>query len=171
MYSLRVDSGHLNFSAAHFITFAGKCERLHGHNYAVDVYLEGELTKDDYVFDFVELKRIVKALCDTLDHKFLLPEGNEHFRVTRGSGEVEIRVHERRYVFPEQDVLGLPVRNITAECLAGYLAAELSEAIGDPGNLTLIQVGVEEAPGQAASHRIPIGQAGPGERVKNRGSK
>ena len=159
MYNLRVNSGHLNFSAAHFITFAGKCERLHGHNYAVDVYLEGGLTKDDYVFDFVELKRIVKALCDTLDHKFLLPGGNEHFRVTRANSEVEIRVDGRRYVFPEQDVLDLPVNNITAECLAGYLATKLFESISDPGNLTLIQVGVEEAPGQAASHRILVGQA------------
>lgn len=159
MYSLRVNSGHLNFSAAHFITFAGKCERLHGHNYAVEVYLEGGLTEDDYVYDFVALKRIVKALCDTLDHKFLLPRDNPQFRVARVEGEVEIRVQERRYVFPASDVLELPVRNITAECLARYLATELTVALGDGANLTCVEVGVEEAPGQAASHRIaPKGQ-------------
>lgn len=159
MYSLQVDSGHLNFSAAHFITFAGKCERLHGHNYAVDVYLEGDLTGDGYVYDFVELKRTVKELCDTLDHRFLLPTGNSHFRVTRADGEVEIRVQDRRYVFPEQDVMELPVDNITAEFLAQYLAGELFRRLSDCSNLALIQVGVEEAPGQAARFRIETGRS------------
>ncbi len=55
MYKVKVEKGNLSFSAAHFITFGGKCERLHGHNYAVSVILEGNLTEDRYVFDFVEL--------------------------------------------------------------------------------------------------------------------
>ena len=159
MYSLKIDSSHLNFSAAHFITFAGKCERLHGHNYAVDVYLEGGLTEDGYVFDFVELKRLVKTLCDSLDHRFLLPLNNKHFHVIRGNGEVEIRVQGRRYVFPKQDVFALPVINITAECLAEYLAKELFRTMDACENLTVIQFGVEEAPGQAASYRIETGQS------------
>ncbi|NDV19450.1 6-pyruvoyl tetrahydrobiopterin synthase [Pseudodesulfovibrio sp. JC047] len=160
MYSLNVDSQHLNFSAAHFITFAGKCERLHGHNYAVGVYLEGGLTEDDYVYDFVELKKKVKALCDTLDHKFLLPTENPQFQVTFADGEVEIRVHERRYVFPERDVQVVPVSNITAECLAKYLAGELLRELTDSETLSVVQVSVEEAPGQAASFRIENGQRG-----------
>ncbi len=40
---VRVEGGYLRFSAAHFITFGGKCERLHGHNYGVQVEAEGEL--------------------------------------------------------------------------------------------------------------------------------
>jgi 6-pyruvoyltetrahydropterin/6-carboxytetrahydropterin synthase len=160
MHSLKVDSGHLNFSAAHFITFAGKCERLHGHNYAVEVQLEGGLTGDGYVYDFVELKRTVKALCDTLDHRFLLPTGNDEFTVTRADNEVEIRVRDRRYVFPEQDVLDLPVDNITAEYLAQYLAGELFSTLTGCDNLTAVQVGVEEAPGQAARFRIETGRRG-----------
>jgi len=154
MHSLKIYSQHLNFSAAHFITFAGKCERLHGHNYAVDVQMEGNLTQDSYVYDFVELKRIVKSLCDTLDHKFLLPLGNEHFRVERSNGEVEITVQERRYVFPARDVLDLPIANITAECLAEHLSGELARALEDCNNISSIQVCVEEAPGQSACYRI-----------------
>ncbi|OIQ51531.1 6-carboxy-5,6,7,8-tetrahydropterin synthase [Pseudodesulfovibrio hydrargyri] len=160
MHSLKVDSGHLNFSAAHFITFAGKCERLHGHNYAVEVQLEGGLTGDGYVYDFVELKRTVKTLCDTLDHRFLLPTGNGQFTVTRADGEVEIRVRDRRYVFPERDVLDLPVANITAEYLAQYLAGELFKTLSGCDNISSVQVGVEEAPGQAARFRIETGRQG-----------
>jgi 6-pyruvoyl-tetrahydropterin synthase len=49
---VKVESGYLNFSSAHFITYSGKCERLHGHNYGVLVEVEGELGNDSVVFDF-----------------------------------------------------------------------------------------------------------------------
>ncbi len=38
---VKVEGGNLKFSAAHFITYGGKCERLHGHNYGVLVEMEG----------------------------------------------------------------------------------------------------------------------------------
>ena len=77
MYRVVVEKGYLNFSVAHFISFGGKCERLHGHNYAVSVELEGELTEDRYVLDFVVLKKIVREVCDSLDHHFLLPQRSQ----------------------------------------------------------------------------------------------
>jgi len=153
MHRVTIEMGNLRFSAAHFISFAGKCERLHGHNYAVSVSLEGELTEDRYVFDFVELKALTKALCDRLDHRFLLPRNSRCLEVRETDGEVEIRFKERRYVFPRQDVLDLPLDNITAERLAQYLTAELTAAVGPNDNLVLIEVGVEEAPGQTAYFR------------------
>lgn len=159
MHSVKIEKGNLRFSAAHFISYAGKCERLHGHNYAVSVYMEGELTNDRYVFDFVELKRVTKRLCDRLDHRFLLPLKSDCLQIGRAGGEVEVRFQELRYVFPEQDVLGLPVDNITAERLAQYLSGELLAEIGNAPNVTLIEVGVEESPGQTAYYRMSPGQA------------
>jgi 6-pyruvoyltetrahydropterin/6-carboxytetrahydropterin synthase len=153
MYSVTIEQGNLRFSAAHFISFAGKCERLHGHNYAVSVHLEGSLTEDRYVYDFVELKRVAKELCDGLDHRFLLPLKSDCLDIRREQGEVEVRFRERRYVFPEQDVLGLPVDNITAERLAEYLSGELAARLEGCDNLTAIEVGVEESPGQTAYFR------------------
>ncbi|MBV9711092.1 MAG: 6-carboxytetrahydropterin synthase, partial [Ktedonobacteraceae bacterium] len=35
MRKVKIEGGYLRFSAAHFITFGGRCERLHGHNYGV----------------------------------------------------------------------------------------------------------------------------------------
>lgn len=154
MHSIRIEKETLRFSAAHFISFAGKCERLHGHNYAVSVYMEGELTNDRYVFDFVELKRIVRDICNRLDHRFLLPLKSDCLDIRESEGEVEVRFRERRYVFPEQDVLGLPVDNITAERLAEHMAHELHAELRDADNITVIEVGVEEAPGQTAYYRL-----------------
>src|SRR5947208_10966948 len=46
MRKVKVEGGNLKFSSAHFITFGGKCERLHGHNYGVLVEIEGALNED-----------------------------------------------------------------------------------------------------------------------------
>ena len=150
MYRVTVDAGNLRFSAAHFITFAGKCERLHGHNYAVTATLEGDLSEDRYVFDFVELKHIVKELCDHYDHRFLLPRQSGILRFQATEDEVEISFRDRRYVFPKQDVLELPLDNITAERLAEHMAGELAARVAGRGNIAFVEVGVEESPGQTA---------------------
>ena len=74
-YRVTVTKDYLVFASAHFITFAGhRCEPLHGHNYRVAVALEGALDEESwYVVDFSELKRIMRQLCDEIDHKVLLP--------------------------------------------------------------------------------------------------
>src|SRR3954465_10733189 len=74
-YRVSVTKDYLVFASAHFITFAGhRCEGLHGHNYRARVTVEGALNEDSwFVFDFVELKRIMRRLCDEIDHKVLLP--------------------------------------------------------------------------------------------------
>lgn len=61
------------FSASHFLTkYHGKCENLHGHNYKLEVTVIGEMRPDDLVYDFVDLKNVVKKkIIDELDHKHL----------------------------------------------------------------------------------------------------
>lgn len=61
------------FSASHFLTkYHGKCERLHGHNYKIEVSVIGQMRKDDLVFDFVELNKVVKEkIIEILDHTHL----------------------------------------------------------------------------------------------------
>jgi 6-pyruvoyl tetrahydropterin synthase/QueD family protein len=151
-FKVIVEKGNLRFGAAHFITCGGKCERLHGHNYAVSVELEGELTADSYVFDFVVLKEIVRRICESLDHRFLLPLRNEHLIVQQSEDHWEMRFGERRYLFPARDVLALPLDNITAERLAEYIWGEMARELRGYGadHLTTMTVGVEEVPGQAA---------------------
>ena len=155
MHKVEVNKGNLSFSAAHFITFGGKCERLHGHNYAVSAILEGDLTEDRYVFDFVELKKTIRRICDRLDHHFLLPIQAQHLDIREADEEWEIRFENRRYVFPAEDVLVLPVDSITAERLAEYICGQLVSSLKEQGRLSLtsITVGVEEAPGQTAFYR------------------
>jgi 6-pyruvoyl tetrahydropterin synthase/QueD family protein len=158
MRRISVYGPELRFAAAHLTTFGGGCEPLHGHSYAVGVEVEGELTADSWVFDFVELRRLVGALCQELDHAFLLPTENEQLAVERGEGCYRVGFGERRYVIPETDVRALPIDNSTAERLAEWLAGRLADELRSRGaaNLSSLTVTVEEAPGQSASFTLPL---------------
>ncbi len=59
------------FDAAHFLPrYKGKCERLHGHTYKLEVVVEDKKREDGMVLDFNELKTIVKkTVLDKLDHQ------------------------------------------------------------------------------------------------------
>jgi 6-pyruvoyltetrahydropterin/6-carboxytetrahydropterin synthase len=158
MRKVKVEGGYLNFSSAHFITFGGKCERLHGHNYGVLVEIEGMLGEDKLVFDFTILKRLTREICRHLNHRFLLPLYNPHLELLPSPEEWEVRFQGRRYIFPRSDVVELPIDNSSAERLAEYICDELCTRLSeyDISRLHTITVGVEEAPTQMAYYERPL---------------
>lgn len=170
-WKVLIERGNLGFSAAHFITFEGQCEPLHGHNYGVRVEVEGALTPDSYVLDFVVLKNIVRALCKEWDHRFLLPLDNPHLNLTEHEDAWEV-VYDgplthgaatsdgsTRYLLPKAAVVPLSIDNATAERLAEHLAGRIMERLRDVSkleNLIRIQVGVEETEMQAAFFTLDV---------------
>lgn len=69
MFSVTVTK---SFSAAHALKIGGRCENLHGHNFRVDVTVEGrELSPEGLLVDFRDLKKWTAEALDELDHKFL----------------------------------------------------------------------------------------------------
>ena len=158
MRKVKVEGGNLKFSSAHFITFGGKCERLHGHNYGVLVELVGDLGEDKVVFDFTILKRFTREICQRLNHRFLLPLHNPHLELVSSPDEWEVRFQQKRYVFPRTDVVELPIDNSTAERLAEYICGELCVMLAehDLSRLHTIMVGVEEAPTQMAYYQTSL---------------
>jgi 6-pyruvoyltetrahydropterin/6-carboxytetrahydropterin synthase len=62
-----------SFAAAHALrNYHGKCENVHGHNYRVQVGLEGPgLDENGLLYDFAELKQKLRATSEYLDHQFL----------------------------------------------------------------------------------------------------
>jgi 6-pyruvoyltetrahydropterin/6-carboxytetrahydropterin synthase len=131
-FSVRLAKEHHVFSAAHFITFNGDvCERLHGHNYRVNVEVFGPLDENHYVIDFIALRDELKKITDALDHRMLLPTMHPLIRVTTSGQEVEavFPPDGRRWVFPLDDCRLLPVPNTTAELLAQYIGSLLLDAI------------------------------------------
>lgn len=157
-YRVTVERNTLRFAAAHFATFEGRCEPLHGHNYDVIIDVEGELTEDGWVIDFSALKSIARAVCQELDHKFLLQRDSKQLQIDEGMSNWKVRFLERGWVFPKADVLPLPIENSTAEQLARWFAGRLRAALAERGatNLTSITVGIEEMPGQAGWWREDV---------------
>lgn len=61
-----------NFSAAHFLrNYKGKCEKIHGHNWEVEVLVGSAKLKRGMVMDFKDLKKIMGKTVSLLDHNFL----------------------------------------------------------------------------------------------------
>ena len=102
MYELKVIT---HFSAAHQLReFEGACEDLHGHNWKMEIYVTSEtLTKAGIVVDFRVLKKHVKSVMATLDHKFL------------------------------NDLEAFKDENPSSENIARYVAEQLSLLIEEPG--------------------------------------
>ncbi len=68
MWTVRVSR---SFSAAHFISGEGsKCEKMHGHNYRVEVAVSSQtLQPGGMVVDFVELRSRLESVLP--DHRLL----------------------------------------------------------------------------------------------------
>ena len=115
----------MHFSAAHFVASAGACENLHGHNYTVEVYIEGPLNEDGMVLDFRDVKTRTIEICKSLDHRVLLPGESNVIKIRDLDDTVEVRVGDKRYILPRTDCLVLPLAATTAELLAEFIAGKI----------------------------------------------
>jgi 6-pyruvoyltetrahydropterin/6-carboxytetrahydropterin synthase len=61
------------FSSGHALRgYKGKCENPHGHNYRVQVTLEGpQLDNIGLLVDFTHLKEVMRVIIKRLDHQFI----------------------------------------------------------------------------------------------------
>ena len=113
------------FAAGHALrNYRGKCENVHGHNYRCQVTLEGEqLDSIGLLVDFVELKRVVHAVLDRMDHQWL----NE---------------------FPPFDVL-----NPSAENMAKYIYDEVKSGLKTREGVRIANVRLWETDTAHATYR------------------
>lgn len=157
-FRVEVSKEQFIFSAAHFITFAGDiCERIHGHNYGVKVIVEGPLDENRYVVDFIALRDAVLKETSAFDHHVILPRDHKEIKVTQDETETTVRFRERRWVFPNEDAVIMPVVNTTAEEIARVIAERVRERTRDQfgESLSFIEVGVDENYGQWGVCRLP----------------
>ncbi len=70
MYTIRVKD---EFSGAHNLRgYKGKCEKLHGHNWKVEVEIaKNKLNNQGMVLDFKKMKKLLSKVLEKLDHKYL----------------------------------------------------------------------------------------------------
>lgn len=153
-YSIKVYKQYFNFASSHFLIFKdGSREPLHGHNYRVALKGEACQLEGDMVFDFLDIKPIVREVCDELDHKLLLPGENELLKINSQEKNYIVETPDGdEFSFPKKDVLILPIHNTSAERLAIFLAKKIHHLVRERFNFNFpkLEIEVEETPGQCA---------------------
>ena len=121
MFELTIN---VNFEAAHFINnYPGKCSRLHGHNWRVEVNIYGsQLDELGMLIDFRDLKESVNEIMLKLDHYCL------------------------------NDIEPFSAINPTAENIAKYIYEQLGETKEFDQNVKLRSVRVWESLNSAAAY-------------------
>ena len=146
--SIKIDGwkNNIRFSSGHLLSGHKKCGFLHGHSYAIHSQVYGEKDKQGFIIDFTKLKKILREISDTLDHKMLIPEKN--INVSIKETEINIKLKDKEYKFPKEDCIILPIITTTVENIALYILEELLKKIDLTDNIKRIEIGVDEGIGQ-----------------------
>jgi 6-pyruvoyltetrahydropterin/6-carboxytetrahydropterin synthase len=156
-FSIRLAKEDFKFSSAHFTLFAdGPAELLHGHNYRVEVELEGEqLDRAGLLLDIAAVKRRIRERCARLDERTLLPEKSRAVQLTPRGGQLEVGVEGRSYVLPAADVVRLPLENVSMELLARMLWEEIAEVLTG-SRVETLTLTLHETAAQSCSYRARL---------------
>lgn len=120
MYEITIET---HFSSAHRLRqYDGECERLHGHNWNVQIFVAADKLDDlGMVMDFKDLKQKTKPLIDKFDHQYL------------------------------NDIPPFDEINPTTENMARYIYDELSKVVND-SRVKVSKVTVWESDNSFASY-------------------
>lgn len=141
--SQTIDIGPIEIATAHFVHTTkptSKCQHLHGHNYIIDVHLQGTLAADDMLVDAND----IKAIIDFLDHHTLVPRQliiDKLSCLPMSSCIFKNPTTNHVYAIPLDDCRILNIEATTAESIARYFATGILKKFE---NLTLVQVTVRE---------------------------
>jgi 6-pyruvoyltetrahydropterin/6-carboxytetrahydropterin synthase len=153
-FSIKVYKQYFNFAASHFMIFEnGTREPLHGHNYRVMFRGVAPQLSGDMVFDFLDIKPIIRDLCNTLDHKLIIPKDHPLIRIDCSEKNTVITTpDECQFSIPTTDVLLLPILNSSAELIAVHISQEVRRIVFEKYQFKFseLEIEVEETPGQSA---------------------
>jgi 6-pyruvoyltetrahydropterin/6-carboxytetrahydropterin synthase len=123
MFEISVEQ---TFAAGHALrNYKGRCENVHGHNFRVQVKIEGERLDDTgLLVDFIDVKGLMHGVIDRLDHQFL------------------------------NEIAPFDVKNPSAENIAEYLHEEMTRRLAaTPVPVRIREVTVWETDIQSATFR------------------
>jgi 6-pyruvoyltetrahydropterin/6-carboxytetrahydropterin synthase len=113
------------FAAGHALrNYKGKCENVHGHNFKVQVVIEGEkLDEAGLLVDFIDVKSAMRTIIERLDHVFL------------------------------NDIEPFTVKNPSAENIAEYFFTEMTRSLSTSVPIRVREVKIWETDIQSATYR------------------
>lgn len=135
--------------------YKGFRETLHGHNYNVSLKVKGHIQNDGYVVDFSILKKIVKNICNTIDHRFIIPTNSDVLKIEKINNNFQITCEDNSvYSFPQNDCVEIPIKHSSTEEIGHYILNKVIDAIGmdflKSRSVTYIEISVSESLTQKA---------------------
>ena len=155
-YEIRIRKEALKFAASHMTVFRdGTKESLHGHQYTPTLTSGVKDVSFKKTILFSEIKSAMKKIATLWDEKVLLATENPHFKLKSHSKKsIDFNLCGKQYLLPSDEIILLPVDNITCENLAKsyfeFLKMEL-DWLHDK-NIRSVSVYIEESPGQGAAY-------------------
>jgi len=138
----------ITFSATHIIPMHKKCGRLHGHDYAINAKITGEIGADGVIMDFLSVKEFLRGIASELDHRVLIPRLDPRVKINKDY--VSYKVGDKELRLPVSDCILLEIEIASAETLAEFVLRRLMEKVKFPSNIRTIEIGVDEGRGQGA---------------------
>lgn len=138
----------ITFSATHIIPMHSKCGRLHGHDYAINAVIEGDIGPDGVIMDFISVKEFLRNIAGELDHRVLIPKGDPG--VTISGDYVTYKIGDKELRMPVCDCIMLDIKVASAETLAEFVISRMLQKVKFPKNVRRIEIGVDEGRGQGA---------------------
>jgi len=113
------------FAAGHALrNYKGKCENVHGHNFRVQVVVEGDRLENGMLVDFLDVKEVMRGVIARLDHQFL------------------------------NEIAPFDLKNPSAENIAEYFCSEMVRGLANtPVPIRVREVKVWETDIQSATYR------------------
>lgn len=126
--NLVIHKEEIDFSAGHFTIFsATEREQMHGHNYYVSIEFDFAIEENGLSFDYRIYKRKLIALCKTLDRHFLLPAFSPFMPLEEDGDYWHAYFNHKKLTFLKEDVIILPITNITIEELSHWFLQQMLE--------------------------------------------
>jgi 6-pyruvoyltetrahydropterin/6-carboxytetrahydropterin synthase len=138
----------ITFSGTHIIPMHKKCGRLHGHDYAINTVIEGDIGQKGVIMDFIRVKEFLRGVAAELDHRVLIPKKDPGVVVNKDY--VFYKVGDKEFKLPLCDCIMLDIEVASAETLAEFVLQRLLETVKFPKNVRRIEIGVDEGRGQGA---------------------
>lgn len=151
---LEIHKEEFSFSAGHFTIFsATEREQLHGHNYNVSVAFNILIKDNGLSFDYRHYKKKIQLLCDQLDRHFLLPNQSQYLQLEDQDEYWIAHFNQKKIPFLKEDVVILPISNITIEELSAWFLEKILEekSAFENHGIRELTVKVFNGPGQSGA--------------------
>jgi len=159
-FSIEIKRHSLKFTACHWILYKDGetqvVEPLHGHTFHVALRMTGPLDPNGWVADFVQVEQVLQKIVDELEHKILIAKNDPQMEITEQNGQTEIKILQKKWSFPSDDVMIFPYTNMATEMIAKWVAEKLMQTLQKknilfyPNDRYRFQLSLEEETGYFA---------------------